>query len=157
MYHILICDDDRDIVSALDIYLTSEGYKTYHAYDGLEALMLVIHLILMDVMMPELDGIRATAKLRESTNIPIILLTAKSEDSDKVLGLNIGADDYVTKPFNPVEVVARVKAQLRRAARAGQGGVFPGGPAGGSTPRSAASTGAGGAAGGRGQGVGVPR
>ena len=105
MYHILICDDDRDIVSALDIYLTSEGYKTYHAYDGLEALKLVeehdIHLILMDVMMPRLDGIRATAKLRESTNIPIILLTAKSEDSDKVLGLNIGADDYVTKPFNP--------------------------------------------------------
>ena len=118
MYHILICDDDRDIVSALDIYLTSEGYKTYHAYDGLEALKLVeehdIHLILMDVMMPRLDGIRATAKLRESTNIPIILLTAKSEDSDKVLGLNIGADDYVTKPFKPIEVLARVKSQLRR-------------------------------------------
>ena len=118
MYHILICDDDRDIVSALDIYLTSEGYKTYHAYDGLEALKLVeehdIHLILMDVMMPRLDGIRATAKLRESTNIPIILLTAKSEDSDKVLGLNIGADDYVTKPFSPIEVLARVKSQLRR-------------------------------------------
>ena len=118
MYHILICDDDRDIVSALDIYLTSEGYKTYHAYDGLEALKLVeehdIHLILMDVMMPRLDGIRATAKLRESTNIPIILLTAKSEDSDKVLGLNIGADYYVTKPFNPIEVLARVKSQLRR-------------------------------------------
>ena len=118
MYHILICDDDRDIVSALDIYLTSEGYKTYHAYDGLEALKLVeehdIHLILMDVMMPRLDGIRATAKLRESTNIPIILLTAKSEDSDKVLGLNIGADDYVTKPFNPIEVLARVKSQLPR-------------------------------------------
>ena len=118
MYHILICDDDRDIVSALDIYLTSEGYKTYHAYDGLEALKLVeehdIHLILMDVMMPRLDGIRATAKLRESTNIPIILLTAKSEDSDKVLGLNIGADDYVTKPFNPIEVLARVKSRLRR-------------------------------------------
>ena len=118
MYHILICDDDRDIVSALDIYLTSEGYKTYHAYDGLEALKLVeehdIHLILMDVMMPRLDGIRATAKLRESTNIPIILLTAKSGDSDKVLGLNIGADDYVTKPFNPIEVLARVKSLLRR-------------------------------------------
>ena len=118
MYHILICDDDRDIVSALDIYLTSEGYKTYHAYDGLEALKLVeehdIHLILMDVMMPRLDGIRATAKLRESTNIPIILLTAKSEDSDKVLGLNIGADDYVTKPFNPQELAARVRSQLRR-------------------------------------------
>ena len=127
MYHILICDDDRDIVSALDIYLTSEGYKTYHAYDGLEALKLVeehdIHLILMDVMMPRLDGIRATAKLRESTNIPIILLTAKSEDSDKVLGLNIGADDYVTKPFNPVELVARVRSQLRRYMLLGGGSV----------------------------------
>ena len=118
MYNILICDDDRDIVSALDIYLTSEGYATVKAYDGLEALELVkehdIHLILMDVMMPKLDGIRATAKLRESTNIPIILLTAKSEDTDKILGLNIGADDYITKPFNPVEVIARVKSQLRR-------------------------------------------
>ena len=118
MYNVLICDDDRDIVSALDIYLTSEGYHTIHAYDGLEAIRMVaehdIHLVLMDVMMPGLDGIRATAKLRESTNIPIILLTAKSEDTDKILGLNIGADDYVTKPFNPVEVVARVKSQLRR-------------------------------------------
>lgn len=118
MYNILICDDDRDIVSALDIYLTSEGYATVKAYDGLEALEMVkehdIHLILMDVMMPNLDGIRATAKLRESTNIPIILLTAKSEDTDKILGLNIGADDYITKPFNPVEVIARVKSQLRR-------------------------------------------
>ena len=118
MYNILICDDDRDIVSALDIYLTSEGYATVKAYDGLEALEMVkehdIHLILMDVMMPNLDGIRATAKLRESTNIPIILLTAKSEDTDKILGLNIGADDYITKPFNPVEVIARVKSQRRR-------------------------------------------
>ncbi len=118
MYTILICDDDRDIVSALEIYLGSEGYRTLAAYDGREALELVakedIHLILMDVMMPRLDGIRATAKLRESTNIPIILLTAKSEDSDKILGLNIGADDYITKPFNPVEVMARVKSQLRR-------------------------------------------
>ena len=118
MYNILICDDDRDIVSALDIYLTSEGYATVKAYDGLEALEMVkehdIHLILMDVMMPNLDGIRATAKLRESTNIPIILLTAKSEDTDKILGLNIGADDYITKPFNPVEVIGRVKSQLRR-------------------------------------------
>ncbi len=118
MYTILICDDDKDIVSALDIYLTSEGYQTLKAYDGLEALRLVeeheVHLILMDVMMPGLDGIRTTAKLRESRNIPIILLTAKSEDSDKVLGLNIGADDYVTKPFNPIEVIARVKSQLRR-------------------------------------------
>lgn len=118
MYNILICDDDRDIVSALEIYLTSEGYGTVAAYDGLEAVKLAaerdVHLILMDVMMPGLDGIRATAKLRETTNIPIILLTAKSEDSDKILGLNIGADDYITKPFNPIEVIARVKSQLRR-------------------------------------------
>ena len=118
MYNILICDDDRDIVSALDIYLTSDGYRTFHACDGLEALKMVrdhdIHLVLMDVMMPNMDGIRATAKLRETENIPIILLTAKSEDADKVLGLNIGADDYITKPFNPIEVIARVKSQLRR-------------------------------------------
>ena len=118
MYNILICDDDKDIVSALDIYLTSEGYKTYKAYDGLEALKIVdredIQLVLLDVMMPGLDGIRTTAKLRENKNIPIILLTAKSEDSDKILGLNIGADDYITKPFNPIEVIARVKSQLRR-------------------------------------------
>ena len=118
MYNILICDDDRDIVSALDIYLTSEGYKTFPAYDGQQAIQVVeendIHLILMDVMMPKLDGIRATAALREKCNVPIILLTAKSEDADKVLGLNIGADDYVTKPFNPMEVMARVKSQLRR-------------------------------------------
>ena len=118
MYNILICDDDRDIVSALEIYLGSEGYRTLAAYDGQEALETAakedIQLILMDVMMPRLDGIRATAKLRERTNVPIILLTAKSEDSDKILGLNIGADDYITKPFNPVEVIARVKSQLRR-------------------------------------------
>ena len=118
MNTILICDDDRDIVSALKIYLTSEGYQTVEAYNGEEALAAVqqgnIDLILMDVMMPKLDGIRATAKLREEGNIPIILLTAKSEDSDKVLGLNIGADDYITKPFNPIEVLARVKSQLRR-------------------------------------------
>ena len=118
MYNILICDDDKDIVSALDIYLTSEGYRTFHAYDGLEALAAAeredLHLILLDVMMPGLDGIRATARLRETTNIPIILLTAKSEDTDKILGLNIGADDYITKPFNPIEVLARVKSQLRR-------------------------------------------
>ena len=118
MYNILICDDDRDIVSALDIYLTSDGYQTYHAYNGIEALNVVkeheIHLILMDIMMPGLDGIRTTAKLRETENIPIIFLTAKSEDADKILGLNIGADDYVTKPFNPIEVLARVKSQLRR-------------------------------------------
>ena len=118
MYNILICDDDNDIVSALEIYLNSEDYRTFPAYNGREALEIMekedIHLILMDVMMPELDGIRATAKLRERYNVPIILLTAKSEDSDKILGLNIGADDYVTKPFNPIEVIARVKSQLRR-------------------------------------------
>lgn len=118
MHTVLICDDDRDIVSALKIYLTSEGYRTVEAYNGAEAVELVrgggIDLILMDVMMPKLDGIHATAKLREEGNIPIILLTAKSEDSDKVLGLNIGADDYITKPFNPIEVIARVKSQLRR-------------------------------------------
>ena len=105
-------------MSALDIYLTSEGYQTVKAYNGREALKAVeqreIHLILMDIMMPELDGIRATAKLREENNVPIILLTAKSEDTDKILGLNIGADDYITKPFNPLEVIARVKSQLRR-------------------------------------------
>ena len=118
MNTILICDDDRDIVSALDIYLTAEGYRTEKAYNGIQAIEAVkrggIDLILMDIMMPEMDGIRATAKLREHGNVPIILLTAKSEDTDKVLGLNIGADDYVTKPFNPLEVLARVKSQLRR-------------------------------------------
>lgn len=118
MYNILICDDDKDIVSALEIYLGSEGYQTFPAYTGQEALGIVeredVHLVLMDVMMPEMDGIRATSRLREKYNVPIILLTAKSEDSDKVLGLNIGADDYITKPFNPVEVLARVKSQLRR-------------------------------------------
>ena len=118
MYTILICDDDRDIVSALDIYLTSEGYRTIAAYNGREAIQAAeeneIHLILMDVMMPELDGIRATAKLREGSNVPIILLTAKSEDNDKILGLNIGADDYIMKPFDSKELVARVKAVLRR-------------------------------------------
>ena len=118
MANILICDDERDIVSALKIYLSSEGYTLYEAYTGREALDIVrkhdIHLILMDIMMPEMDGIAATAKLREEYNIPIILLTAKSEDTDKVLGLNIGADDYITKPFNPIEVLARVKSQLRR-------------------------------------------
>ena len=118
MYNILICDDEKDIVSALRIYLSAEGYRIFEAYTGKEALEIVeaqeIHLILMDIMMPELDGIAATAKLREQSNIPVILLTAKSEDSDKILGLNIGADDYITKPFNPAEVVARVRSQLRR-------------------------------------------
>lgn len=118
MYNILVCDDERDIVSALKIYLSAEGYNPIAAYNGRDALHILesteIHLVLMDIMMPELDGIAATARLREASNIPVILLTAKSEDTDKVLGLNIGADDYITKPFNPVELLARVKAQLRR-------------------------------------------
>ena len=130
MNTILICDDDKDIVSALDIYLTSEGYATVKAYDGLECLRLAerepVDLILLDVMMPGLDGIRTTAKLRESCNVPIILLTAKSEDSDKILGLNIGADDYITKPFNPLEVIARVKSQLRRYTSLGGADKSPG-------------------------------
>ncbi len=118
MYHVLICDDDHDIVRALDVYLRAEGYITHLAYNGREALETVknntVHLALMDIMMPALDGIAATIKLREESNIPIILITAKSEDGDKVLGLTIGADDYVTKPFSPIEVLARVKSQLRR-------------------------------------------
>ena len=123
MYNILICDDERDIVSALKIYLSGEEYNLFAAYDGREALDIVrsndIHLILMDVMMPQLDGIAATAKLREESNVPIIMLTAKSESGDKVLGLNVGADDYITKPFDPAEVVARVKSQLRRYTKLG--------------------------------------
>lgn len=118
MYHILVCDDDRDIVGALKIYLTAEGYEVFEAYTGRQALDILdreeIHLCLMDIMMPEVDGIAATAWLREKSNIPVILLTAKSEDTDKILGLTIGADDYVTKPFNAMEVIARVKSQLRR-------------------------------------------
>jgi DNA-binding response OmpR family regulator len=118
MYNILICDDDKDIVAALEIYLTGAGYHPVAAYNGEEALKIVaeqeIHLILMDVMMPGLDGVRTTLKLRETCNVPVIMLTAKSEDNDKILGLNVGADDYVTKPFNPMEVLARVKSQLRR-------------------------------------------
>lgn len=125
MYNILICDDEKDIVSALKIYLEAEGYTIFTAYDGREALDVLrrekIHLVLMDVMMPALDGIAATAKLREESNVPVILLTAKSEDTDKVLGLNVGADDYVTKPFNPVELCARVRSQLRRYMQLGGG------------------------------------
>ena len=125
MYNILICDDEKDIVAALKIYLEAEGYTTFAAYDGREALDVLrrekIHLVLMDVMMPALDGIAATAKLREESNVPVILLTAKSEDTDKVLGLNVGADDYVTKPFNPVELCARVRSQLRRYMQLGGG------------------------------------
>lgn len=123
MYNILICDDEQDIVNALKIYLSGGDYCLFEASNGREALEVVekndIHLILMDIMMPQLDGIAATAKLREKSNVPIILLTAKSEDSDKVLGLTVGADDYVTKPFNPMEVMARVKSQLRRYTRLG--------------------------------------
>lgn len=123
MYNILICDDERDIVSALKIYLTAEGYNTLCAYNGDEALKVIseneVHLVLMDIMMPHTDGISAMIKLRESSNIPVILLTAKSEDTDKILGLNVGADDYITKPFNPVEVVARVRSQLRRFTQLG--------------------------------------
>lgn len=116
--NILVCDDEKDIVEALNIYLSSEGYTIYKAYNGQEALELMskeeIHLVLLDVMMPVMDGITAMAKIREQSNVPIIMLTAKSQDTDKVLGLNVGADDYVTKPFNPIELIARVKSQLRR-------------------------------------------
>jgi len=123
MYNVLICDDQPDIVNALKIYLTPEGYRLYEAHTGLEAVRIVreqnIHLILLDIMMPGMDGITATAKIREFSNIPIILLTAKSETEDMVLGLNVGADDYITKPFVPVEVLARVRSQLRRYAKLG--------------------------------------
>ena len=123
MYNVLICDDQPDIVNALKIYLKSEGYQLFTAYTGKEAVEIVrdneIHLILLDVMMPVMDGIAATAKIREFSNAPIILLTAKSETEDKVLGLNVGADDYITKPFVPVEVMARVRSQLRRYAHLG--------------------------------------
>ncbi len=118
MYNILICDDEKDIVSALKIYLESEGYGTVSASNGKEALDLIIkgeiHLVLLDIMMPIMDGITTLKKIREQYNIPVIMLTAKGEDTDKVLGLNIGADDYVTKPFNPVELLARVRSHLRR-------------------------------------------
>ena len=123
MYNILICDDQPDIVNALKIYLAPEGYNLFEAYDGETALNMTrsgdFHLILLDIMMPRMDGITATAKIREFSNVPIILLTAKSETEDKVLGLNVGADDYITKPFVPVEVLARVRSQLRRYAKLG--------------------------------------
>ena len=118
MQTILVCDDDKEIVEAIEIYLQQEGYHILKAYDGEEALEILkeneVHLLIMDVMMPRLDGIRATLKIREESSIPIIILSAKTEDADKILGLNIGADDYVEKPFNPLEMVSRVKAQLRR-------------------------------------------
>ena len=123
MAKILVCDDDKDIVEAIDIYLTQEGYEVLKAYDGDEAIKVLksneVDLLIMDVMMPKLDGIRATLKIRENMSLPIIILSAKSEDADKILGLNIGADDYMTKPFNPLELVARVKSQLRRYTQLG--------------------------------------
>ena len=118
MYSILVCDDDKDIVAAIKIYLESEGYGVITAYDGKEALKKLsaedVHLVLMDIMMPVMDGISAMVEIRRRSNVPVILLTAKSEDTDKVLGLNVGADDYITKPFNVVEMLARVRSQLRR-------------------------------------------
>lgn len=123
IYNILVCDDDREIVDAIEIYLSQEGYRILKAYDGIQAVKMLkqeeIHLLLIDVMMPNLDGIRATRKIREYSSIPIIILSAKSEDVDKILGLNIGADDYITKPFNPLELIARVKSQLRRYTQLG--------------------------------------
>ena len=123
MAKILVCDDDKDIVEAIDIYLTQEGYEVLKAYDGDEAIKVLkrneVDLLIMDVMMPRLDGIRATLKIRENMSLPIIILSAKSEDAGKILGLNIGADDYMTKPFNPLELVARVKSQLRRYTQLG--------------------------------------
>ncbi|MBR1392141.1 MAG: response regulator transcription factor [Lachnospiraceae bacterium] len=125
MYNVLICDDEKDIVSALKIYLSSDDYQLFEAYTGKEALDIIrrqeIHLVLMDIMMPEMDGMQALLKIREESNVPVIFLTAKSEDSDKILGLVVGADDYITKPFNPVEVQARVKSQLRRYMQLGGG------------------------------------
>lgn len=118
MAKILVCDDDKEIVEAIEIYLTQDGHQVLRAYDGIEAVEILkkqsVDLLIMDIMMPRMDGIRATLKIREEHNIPIIILSAKSEDADKILGLNIGADDYITKPFNPLELVARVKSHLRR-------------------------------------------
>ena len=123
MFNILVCDDDKEIVDAIDIYLSQEGYHILKAYDGLQAIEIMkkeeVHLILLDIMMPNLDGIRATRKIRETSSVPIIMLSAKSEDVDKILGLTIGADDYITKPFNPLELIARVKSQLRRYTQLG--------------------------------------
>jgi DNA-binding response OmpR family regulator len=116
--NILVCDDDKEISEAIRIYLENEGYKVFKAFNGLEALNIIeehqIQLVIMDIMMPEMDGLRATIKIREDKNIPVIMLSAKSEDTDKIIGLNMGADDYMTKPFNPLELIARVKSQLRR-------------------------------------------
>lgn len=129
MPNILICDDERDIVNALRIYLSHPDYTIYEASNGLEALDVIskndIHLVLLDIMMPVMDGITAMAKIRETSNVPVILLTAKSEDADVVLGLDVGADDYITKPFSPVEVSARVRSQLRRYLKFGSGNTSP--------------------------------
>ncbi|WP_414650430.1 response regulator transcription factor [Erysipelothrix sp. strain 2 (EsS2-7-Brazil)] len=125
MAKILICDDERDIVNALKIYLSQEDYMIYEAFNGVEALDVLkkerIDLVLLDIMMPEMDGLEAIMHIRQTTTIPIIFLTAKGEDTDKILGLNVGADDYITKPFNPMEVIARVKSQLRRYRQFNQG------------------------------------
>lgn len=127
MYNILVCDDEKDIVSALTIYLQAEGYRVFGTENGLQALEILrreqVHLVLLDIMMPGLDGLHTMQRLREFSNVPVILLTAKSEDNDKILGLTAGADDYVTKPFNPIEVMARVKSQLRRFLQLGGGSV----------------------------------
>ncbi|MEN6326374.1 MAG: response regulator transcription factor, partial [Syntrophomonas sp.] len=121
--NILVCDDDKEILDAIKIYLQNEGYVVFGASNGREALKAIeedeIHLVIMDIMMPELDGLRATVKIREDKNIPVIMLSAKSEDTDKIIGLNMGADDYIAKPFNPLELIARVKSQLRRYTRLG--------------------------------------
>lgn len=129
MYNIVVCDDEKDIAAALEIYLAAEGYRVLKAENGREALSLAakeeVHLMLLDIMMPQMDGLETLAKLREFSNIPVIFLTAKGEDTDKILGLNLGADDYITKPFNPVEVLARVRSQLRRYLQLGSGSVRP--------------------------------
>ena len=129
MYNILICDDDQDIINALKIFLSDSSYNLFEANNGKQALEVIsgedIHLVLMDIMMPEMDGISAMVRIRESSNVPIILITAKSESEDKILGLNVGADDYVTKPFNPIEVAARVKSQIRRYTQLGAAVVKP--------------------------------
>ena len=127
MYNILVCDDERDITDALKIYLTTEGYKVYTAFNGQEAVDVAlkedIQLVIMDIMMPIMDGMTAMTKIREEKNVPVIMLTAKGEDTDKILGLTVGADDYVTKPFNPVELIARVKSQIRRYMTLGGGNI----------------------------------
>lgn len=121
--NILVCDDDKEIVEAVDIYLTQEGYDVFKAYDGIQALEIInnndIQLLIIDVMMPRMDGIHAVLELRKTSSIPVIMLSAKTEDTDKILGLNVGADDYLPKPFNPLELVARVKSQLRRYTKLG--------------------------------------